>query len=237
MTINKQSKKKNDTVQEICCRKGSQLTMALLLPMVIIGGYFCPKLGFTVVGLITLFLILSSQRGRFYCGWLCPMGAFHERFLSKVSLHRPVPLFFKSSWFRWLVFVVMMGFMMSRLWVAWGDLKAVGSVFRTMWIVSMTLAIGLGVYFRARAWCIICPMGAMQGVVSNKTYLLTVADTCVQCKKCQRVCPIATYPGGFKKEAGLFQVPSIDCLRCFNCVTNCPKKALSFQGALDSAKK
>ena len=112
--------------------------MALLLPFVIVGGYFYPKLGFTVVGMITLFMILSSQRGRFYCGWLCPMGAFHERILTKVSLHRPIPPIYKTSWFRWFIFVIMMGFMLSRLWAAWGDPEAVGGVFRMMWIVSMS---------------------------------------------------------------------------------------------------
>ncbi len=223
------TKRKKKKIEEICCRKESQLLMALFLPFVLVGGYFCPKIGFTVVGLITLFLVLSSRRGRFYCGWLCPMGAFHERFLAKVSLHRPVPKLFKTSWFRWLVFVVMMGFMTTRLVMAWGDVKAVGGVFRTMWIVSMTLAIGLGIYFKSRVWCVICPMGLMQGTASKNTYLLTVEDTCIECKKCQKVCPIGTYPGGYKKESGPGQVPSIECLRCFNCVTNCPKKALSFK--------
>lgn len=226
--ISKKKTKQTTKIQEICCRKGSQLSMALLLPLVIIGGYFCPKIGFTVVALITLFLILSSQRGRFYCGWLCPMGAFHERLLAKISWNRPVPQLFKTSWFRWLVFVLMMGFMLSRLWMAWGDTKAVGGVFRMMWIVSMTLAIGLGIYYKARVWCIICPMGSLQGVASKNTYLLTVDNSCIECKKCQRVCPISTYPGSYRKESGPSHVPSIECLRCFNCVTNCPKKALSF---------
>ena len=221
--------KKQKKIQEICCRKESQFLMALLLPLVIIGGYFCPKIGFTVVGLITLFLILSSQRGRFYCGWLCPMGAFHERFLSKISLHRPIPKLFKTIWFRWVLFAVMMGFMTVRLIMAWGDVAAVGGVFRTMWIVSMTFAIGLGIYYKARVWCIVCPMGSLQGVVSKSTYLLTVADSCVQCKKCQKVCPIGSYPGAYRKEEGFGEVPSIECLRCFNCVTNCPKKSLSFK--------
>lgn len=216
-------------LQEICCRKPVQLSMVLLLPLVIVGGYFCPRIGFTVVGLITLFMILSSQRGRFYCGWLCPMGAFHERFLARISLHRAIPHVFKTSWFRWIVFIIMMSLMLSRLWTAWGDAKAVGGVFRMMWIVSMSLAIGLGLYFKARAWCIICPMGSLQGIASKNTYLLTVDETCVQCKLCRKVCPIDTYPGDYRQDHGTSQVPSIECLRCFNCVTNCPKKSLSFQ--------
>jgi ferredoxin-type protein NapH len=228
MTQKKTSRKKSK-FEEICCRKPSQLLMSLLLPLVVVGGYFCPRIGFVVLGLITIFMILASQRGRFYCGWLCPMGAFHERFLSLVSLQRPILPVFKSSWFRWLLFGLMMGLMSFRLFTAWGDPKAVGGVFRTMWILSTGIAIGLGLYFKPRVWCTVCPMGSMQGISSKNTYLLTVEDTCVQCKKCQKVCPISTYPGSFKQEEGPGQVPSIECLRCSNCVVNCPKKALSFQ--------
>lgn len=222
-------KGKKSRIQEICCRKPIQLSMALLLPIVIIGGYFYPKIGFTVVGMITLFMILSSQRGRFYCGWLCPMGAFHERILTKVSLHRPIPPIYRTPWFRWFIFLMMMSFMLSRLWAAWGDPEAVGGVFRMMWIVSMGIAIGLGVYFKARVWCILCPMGSLQGVASKNTYLLTVDDTCVECGLCRKVCPVDTYPGSYKVETGTSTVPSIDCLRCFNCVNNCPKDSLSFR--------
>lgn len=227
-------KRKKGKIEEVCCRKLSQLLMALLLPIVVVGGYFCPRLGFIVLGLITLFMILASQRGRFYCGWLCPMGAFHERILSLVSLKRPIPAVLKSSWFRWALFVVMMGLMTFRLVQAHGDVLATGSVFRFMWIVSTSTAIGLGLYFKPRTWCVVCPMGLLQGVSSKNTYLLTVEETCVQCKKCQKVCPISTYPGAYKPDEGAAQIPSVDCLRCSNCVTNCPKKVLSFRDKQES---
>jgi len=215
-------------IEEICCRKYSQLLMALLLPVVIVGGYLCPRLGFIVVGLITLFMIIASKRGRFYCGWLCPMGAFHERFLSLVSRQKPILPLFKSTWFRWLLFIVMMSLMLTRLSLAWGDSKAIGNVFRMMWIISTGMAIGLGLYFKPRTWCTVCPMGSLQGVSSKNTYLLTVEEQCIQCKKCLRVCPISTYPGAYRQEKGAGQVPSIECLRCSNCIMNCPKKALHF---------
>ena len=232
MKVGKSSKKPKIKIQEICCRNVSQYLMALLLPLVIVGGYFWPELGFTVLVLITIFLMLAGRRGRFYCGWLCPMGAFHERFLAMISLKRPILPVFKSCWFRWLLFTLMMGLMLTRLFMSWGDGIAIAGVFRMMWVLSTSLAVGLGIYFKPRIWCTVCPMGSLQGVVSKNTYLLTVEDDCVQCKKCERVCPISTYPGSFKKENGPGQVPSVECLRCSNCVMNCPKKVLSFQGRL-----
>ncbi len=229
-------KKKSSKIKETCCRNISQYLMIALLPLVIIGGYFCPKIGFTVLGLITIFMIIASHRGRFYCGWLCTMGAFHERILAKVSLHKTIPSKFKTHWFRWTLFVLMMGFMTTRLISHWGDPLGIGGVFRTMWIISMSLAIGLGLYFKPRIWCTICPMGSFQGISSTGTYLLTVEDSCVECKKCQKVCPISTYPGGYRQEDTLSQVPSVECLRCSNCVVNCPKQSLSFQDKLSLDK-
>ena len=225
----KKTVRRKNKHQEICCRKPSQWIMALFLPLVVIGGYFCPRLGFTVLALITFFLILASKRGRFYCGWFCPMGAFHERILSHFSLKKNILPVFKSSWFRWFLFILMMGLMCFNLFMAWGDSKAIGAAFRRMWIISTALAIGLGFHFKPRVWCSICPMGSLQGVSSRNTYLLTIAPECKECGLCQRVCPIETYPGAFKEQG---YVPSIDCLRCSNCVMNCPKKALSFQDHL-----
>lgn len=218
--------RRKSKVAEICCRKESQWLMALFLPLVIVGGYFCPRLGFTVLALITFFLILASRRGRFYCGWFCPLGAFHERILTQVSLHHDILPVFKSSWFRWLLFTMMMALMGFRLYLAWGDAKAIGAVFRGMWILSMGLAIALGLFFKPRIWCSVCPMGSLQGIASQNTHLLTVGEGCKQCGLCAKVCPIQTYPGAYKQQG---QVPSIDCLRCSNCITNCPKKVLSFK--------
>ena len=230
------SQKQRSGIAEICYRNISQYLMVLLLPLVVVGGYYWPKIGFTVVGLIALFMTIASRRGRFYCGWLCPMGAFHERVLSLVSRQQPIPAFFKTPWFRWGLFAVMMTFMASRLLAAWGSADAIGSVFRTMWIVSVSLAIGLGLYFKPRTWCSICPMGTLQGVSSSNTYLLSVDESCIECKKCEKVCPISTYPGAFRVAGGVGQVPSGECLRCSNCIVNCPQNSLSFRDRISLNK-
>ncbi len=67
--------------------------------------------------------------------------------------------------------------------MAWGDTRAVGAVFRLLWIVS-TGFIGLGIFYKPRTWCAVCPMGSFQGVSSKNTYLLLVEDNCiVNCPK------------------------------------------------------
>ncbi len=206
-------------------RKQFQWAMIPFIPFVIVGGYFWPYAGFSVVAMIGVFLVLSSLRGRMYCGWACPMGSFHERVLSWVSLKRDIPALCKKKWFRWMVFIAMMGLMSFRLILSGGDLEKLGAVFSMMWVISMSAAIVFGVIFKPRSWCSFCPMGTMQGVTGYGRYLLKIGEECRECGLCRRVCPIQTYPGSHKSDG---EIKSGECMRCFNCVENCPTKALSF---------
>jgi len=211
--------------QEAKNRKNIQLLFFPLLPLVIVGGWFWPYFGYIALTMMIFLAALSLFKGRYYCGWFCAMGAFFERLLGLISLNRPMPRLFKESWFKWLVFVLMIGLMVSRLIAAGGDAAKTGAVFTLMWTVSTTIAVFIGLVYRPRSWCGLCPMALFQGLLSPGTHLLTVASACRECGRCAKVCPIETDPGS-RKAAGF--VKSADCMRCGNCVVNCPVKALSF---------
>jgi ferredoxin-type protein NapH len=211
-------------VREHPKRRMWQYYLAALVPLVVIGGWFFPYLGYLALAMMLTMMVLMFFRGRWYCGWLCAMGAFHERVLTHVSLHREIPDLFKASWFRWLFFILLMGLMTIRLIMSGGDPARVGAVFVMMWTVATALAIAFGLYFKPRTWCNFCPMGSMQGVLTPRTYLLQVRPECKSCGLCRRVCPIQTYPGVYREQG---VVPSLECMRCENCVINCPQKALN----------
>lgn len=208
-------------------RKYWQIVLVPLLPLVVIGGYFWPLLGYIAVAMLVFMLTLSLFRGRYYCGWFCPMGAFFERFLSVVSRKLKMLPLFKAGWFKWLVFVLMMGLLTSRLILTNGDPRKIGAAFVMMWTISTIMAIGLGLVWKPRSWCSICPMALFQGLIAPRTYQLQVSESCRECGLCAKACPIETNPGKFK-SVGV--VKSSDCMRCGNCVVNCPGKALSFDG-------
>ncbi len=113
-----------------------------------------------------------------------------------------------------------------KLIIAGGAPEETGLAFRSMWVLSGSVGVILGVIFMPRTWCRFCPMGTMQGLLSKNKYLLNIDEGCVDCGVCKKVCPIETYPGEFK-DKGI--VDSENCLRCFNCIENCPKKILSFK--------
>lgn len=206
-------------------RKRIQLIMWWFLPIVIIGGIFWPYLGFLVMAMMVFFLILSAFRGRYWCGWLCPRGSFLERVFAPLSPKRKIPPVFRNRTFRWSLFAVLMGFMIFRLITSGGALAKIGFVFVTMCIITTVIAIILGLIFKPRTWCAVCPMGTLQGVIGRKKKLLKVSDECTDCKACEKVCPIGTAPSSFKTQGA---VPSVDCLRCPECVVKCARNALDF---------
>jgi polyferredoxin len=212
-------------------RKIIQWALVPLVPLVIIGGYFWPRLGYLPLVMMVIMLFTSLFRGRFYCGWLCAMGAFHERVVARFSLKKKMLPVFKARWFRWLIFILMMSLFAARLGLADGDPDKTGAVFVMMWTLSTGIALALGLIWKPKSWCSFCPMATFQGNVSPCQYLLQVADSCKGCGICHKLCPLETNPGSFKAQGF---VKSLDCMRCSTCVLNCPKKALEFKSASKS---
>lgn len=198
--------------------------MAPLVPLVIIGGYFWPYLGYIAIGLMLVMMITTVFKGRLYCGWICAMGAFHERWLARISLKKKMLPVFKARWFRWLLFGLMMSLLAFRLITSGGDPEQIGATFVMMWTVSTGLAVMIGLIWKPRSWCSICPMATFQGAVSPCNNLLQVAPSCKQCGLCKKSCPIETYAGSYKLQG---YVDSSECMRCYNCVESCPARALT----------
>jgi polyferredoxin len=126
-----------------------------------------------------------------------------------------------------------MGFMIFRLVHSGGVLAKIAFVFVTMCIITTVLAIILGLLFKPRTWCAVCPMGTLQGVIGRKRNLLRISEDCTECGTCEKVCPIGTAPGGLKTKGF---VSSLDCIKCPECVVKCPKGALQFAESRDKSE-
>lgn len=147
--------------------KRSQLIMMWFLPLIVIGGLFNPILGYLVVAMMAYFLTLSFFKGRYWCWNLCPRGAFLDIVLSKCSLNKPLPGIFKREWFRWLILVILMVFLISRIVRTGGNLIAIGSVFVGMCLLTTVISIIIGIATKHRGWCAICPMGNIQEKINK----------------------------------------------------------------------
>lgn len=147
--------------------KKTQFIMVWLLPLIVIGGLFYPLLGYLVVVMMAILLTLSLFKGRYWCAQLCPRGSFLDIILSKLSRNKPLPKIFTKQWFRWVIFVLFMSFLLFRLKASGGNLVAIGAVFVGICVLSTIIAIILGIVTKHRSWCVICPMGTLQDKISK----------------------------------------------------------------------
>jgi len=147
--------------------KKTQIFTIWFLPLIVIGGLIYPFLGYFVLAMMIVLLVMALFKGRYWCWNLCPRGAFLDIVLSKMSTNKAIPKIFLKSWFRWLVFVLFMSFIIFRLIRTGGNLIAIGSVFVVMCILTTIIAIILGAATKHRAWCMICPMGTLQDKIGE----------------------------------------------------------------------
>lgn len=141
--------------------------MVWLLPIILIGGLFYPQIGYLVIGMILFFSILSYFKARSWCWYLCPRGSFLELFMPFISSNRPLPKVFHKQWFRWTVFVVLIGYLISMLIRSGGNLLLIGAAFVSMCILTTIIGILIGIPTKPRGWCVICPMGLLQETISK----------------------------------------------------------------------
>jgi ferredoxin-type protein NapH len=195
--------------------------IGIMVLIVSIGGIFYPKLGYFLLLVFATLLIISPSRGRWFCGNLCPRGSFVDFWLGPISRKVKIPSSLKSMKVRVPIFVILMGFMIFRILGTNGIVDKIGMIFVTLCIITTSAAILFGVVIAPRAWCSFCPMGTIQRIVGRGKYQLKVdADKCIDCGKCQKVCPMQLPVNEIMDKP--------DCIKCGRCGEACPKNALSF---------
>ncbi len=184
-----------------------------------------------VIGL-TLVVLLTLVFGRFFCGYLCPVGAVQE-----IAWHAPVPKTSprqKNAFIavRALVFVVflIMAFVLSASLLAdfgirdffYLTLTSGSFVFLMVVVLSMTLY---------RPFCrLVCPYGVLLSLAGGKSlFRLERTGACIECKKCERACPADEAERDDEKA---------ECYLCGRCVDACPVPgALMYQRRNAGRKK
>jgi len=195
--------------------------LGIIVLIVSIGGIFYPKLGYFLLLVFASLMIIAPFRGRWFCGNLCPRGSFADFWLAPISRKVKIPPAFRSMWIRAPIFVALMGFMVFRILQTQGVVDKAGMVFVTMCILTTSVSILFGIAIAPRAWCSFCPMGTLQRAVGVGKYQLKVnRDLCIDCGKCQKVCPMQLPVNEILEKP--------DCIKCARCVEACPKEALSF---------
>jgi polyferredoxin len=209
-------------------RRRSAAVIWWFLPIVMLGGWFFPYLGLLMLGCMVGSFAFAKYIGRYWCGWMCPRGSFFDYIIGRFSRNKTAPAWMHSTTFRIGALIFLMGMMSVQLTLAWPDPQAIGRVFIMLLTVTTVVGIGLGLTYKPRSWCSFCPMGTMAGwsAQGNKRTVTVDANMCNNCSACAKVCPMDLSP---QKGEQLHT----SCITCEQCVTRCPKKALSFKSAQD----
>jgi ferredoxin-type protein NapH len=208
-------------------RKRLQWALWAIVLVTIIGGQWYPLLGFAVPAVMLTAIIGGFLKGRYVCGWLCPRGAFYDRVVKWVSRGRPIPEWMRNSVFRWAVFALLMGFMVWQISLSPGDVYHWGRVFVRICMITTGLGVVLALFIHPRSWCAFCPIGTFQAAVGGKKAPLRMGEGCVECRTCERVCPMGLkIVDADRAEDGRLDLP--DCGKCPECQLACPKGVLHF---------
>lgn len=168
-----------------------------------------------VIGLLIVFL-LTFVFGRFFCGYLCPVGVVQE-----IVYHVPVPktnprkknAFMTVRAVFFVIFLVMAFFFSASL-LAWFGISDFFNLLLTTgtFIFIIVVLLSMTLY---RPFCrLVCPYGALLSLGAWKSLLrLQRTGTCINCKKCENVCPTDEA----KRNDG-----KMECYLCGRCVDVCP---------------
>jgi len=109
-------------------------------------------------------------RGKIHCSHYCPRGSILGKFLNNISLKNNLPKYLRTEEVKKILLglmIIMFSISMYHAFHAPNVIKAVGfSVFRLM-MSSLALGVVMGIVFKPRSWCQVCPMGYATGLIKN----------------------------------------------------------------------
>lgn len=171
--------------------------------------------------------ITALLMGRFFCGFICPIGAIQDLFKylgSKLNL-KEIKFSHKPELFKYVILIVIMVlsiFEMGNIispyspWLAYLNMFIGGKLQTGTFILLIIVIVSL---FGRRVFCrYFCPLGAFQSLLYAIGPLKIKKRNC-DCQYCLRNCPVSEQIRLSEKEENI----SPECINCLKCINACIK--------------
>jgi len=192
----------------------------------------------SVYSMLTIWFFLTLFLGRGWCSWVCFYGGWDDG-ASRLARKSRLKLDDKAPWVRHLPLAVLLFIVLGSLvtltaiYCEWFCPYKLITEFETpesfrsvlsmiiMVLSFFTLLLVLPFLTRRRFSCaLVCPLGAMQGIIGSKVSPFKIhldKDKCTDCGLCRSHC--TTFSMGTKKIRR-------SCTLCGECIDICPSGAL-----------
>lgn len=202
-----------------------QIIWALFLPILALW-YFVPAIWYSILVCMIAWLWIAQWQWRKWCDWFCPRWSFLDAYVMRLSPQKKLPNWFYSYKFRLSFIWALFTFLLYNIYNAYPDLSNIWFAFVKTLTITTILSLILALIWRARSWCVICPVWTMSWLIWWGRWALKVDIwKCINCSMCEKVCPMWLAP---YKDKSIWTLQSKDCIRCWTCIKNCPVWALRF---------
>lgn len=174
--------------------------------------------------------------GRFFCGFICPIGAMQElfKYLGRKMNIKEIEFSYKPEIIKYLILIIVIslsilgkGHIISPLspWLAYLNIFILN--FKTGTIILLFIAL-ISLWGR-RIFCrYFCPLGAFQSLL----YALgpfKIKKTDCDCSYCLRNCPVSEQKRIVANVVNADNEVSPECVNCLKCINTCIKGTKGFK--------
>lgn len=184
---------------------------------------------FDALVLVAIPIVLSLLTGRFFCGWVCPIGAVQE-FIHPESLKLQLPLILDRI-LGYLRYLMLLGGLllswsaMSNVWKGYDPFQSLFTFEWSITAISLLCIILIGSICIERFFCrYLCPLGGVLAVASRFSLLKMRPDSgaCIACGKCSQpgVCAMRMV-SAVNPYTDIPMFDSSECIFCNQCADIC----------------
>lgn len=197
---------------------------------------------FLISAIVGGVILLSTMVfGRFFCGWVCPIGSIQEfvHAIGRKSSLKKTPsisnsLHKKMSYIKYVILLInvtMAYLLVQPLYMNLCPVLSLSNIGKPLIIAGATVSLLIisSIYVE-RFFCkYLCPFGALMNIMQMIGKVLRIPrfkikvneQLCTHCTLCTKNCPMQI------NVDALYIVEDGDCIQCNRCKTACPRDGIT----------